>query len=180
MSSNGETNSCPIGSPQSVAQSVDEAAEEYLPGMAQLKVAERAVLLEDMRYLAQADREKVRKLEAKKLWGTSDVNDVKEPEMGDLIVTGDIHVGSRDQAKVPEKLLSQPQLGPTKSKIPDWAKVVSAVLLGSGLGVGGLTALNALKNTAEEPPVSAVQQAADRWNEYDIEKWIPKPETREE
>lgn len=182
MSSNGESDTCPIKSPQSVEESAQEAAEMYLPGMAQLEAAERVVMLEDQRHLARADREKVRKLEAKRVFGMNDVSNVEEPEMGDLIVTGDIHVGSHDQAKVLEKLLNIPQSQiepePKEAKLPGWVKAAGVALLGAGLGAGMLVGVKVLEKREPSVPIPAAQQS-DKWNEYDIQKWVPNPEVEE-
>lgn len=176
MSSNNEAKACPTDSPQSVEESLEETVESYLPTMARLKAAEKAVMLEDLRRLARSDREKVRKLEAKRLWGLDDVSDVEESDMGDVIVTGDIHVGDHEQAGILAKLLgrqqSEPQLQRSEAGMPGWAKLVGAALAIAGIGAAGVAAYNVLKNDEAPVPVPAAQQG-DKWIEYDVGKWVP-------
>ncbi len=173
MSSNGESDTCPIGSTQSVAESVREAAEMVLPGMARIREGWEAVFLEDQRALAKADREKVRKLEAKKLWGVTDVANIEEPEMGNLVLAGDIHVNSAKQVgEVLGALSGQPQLPRQESppeprqelppeprqesppeprqesptpKMPGWAKLAGTALASAGISAASILGYGALR-----------------------------------
>ncbi len=186
MSSNGESSTCPIGSTQSVAESVREAAETTLPGMAQIREGWGAVMLEDQRALAKADREKVRKLEAKKLWGVSDVANIEEPEMGNLVLAGDIHVNSVKQVgevlgalsgepQLPEQPPPEPKQKVATPKMPEWVKSFGAVL--AGVGIGAVSIYGALKSREPSPVVVSTPVAkdvsTDRWMEYNLKKWIP-------
>jgi len=92
-------------------------------------------------------------------------------DVGDILVTGDINVGTNgSRPKVLDKILGQSANGgavATKPSASLWPKIVAAALLGGG-GVAGVNAL-----TDDTPPPAVVAPAPDRWSEFNVEKWIP-------
>ena len=127
-----------LTSQDQVEKAIAEAAQQYLAKEAKLAVASEAVMVQDLQALAAADREKVRGLEAKRLWqGVPQNNGDTMP--GNIIVCDDYNVNPA------------PQKG--GNKLLPW--IIAGTLglggLGTGLGIssflnkpvlGGSTTIN--------------------------------------
>jgi len=106
----------------------------------------------------------------------SDNSSPEDADMGgDITVTGDIHVGAPEQAKVLEKLLGQPRPQPASTpKMPGWAKLAGTALAGGGIVAASIAGYGAWKEK-QPPPVPATESTnTDKWTEYDVRKWTPE------
>lgn len=101
-------------SPPSLSDTANEAASQQYAKRAKLGTAMEAVMLDDHRKLARADREKVRLLENKRLG----IDTGAEDDVGDIIVTDDYHINEGGRGVF-------------------W-KVLGASLLGAGMVAGPL------------------------------------------
>jgi hypothetical protein len=126
MSSSNGPNTSPNGSTQSVRASLEEAAEEFLPGMARLEEAKKAVMVDDLRRLVRDDREAVRRYREKTVFGQDTPSSTEEPPVGNLVVAETIHFEERATPRPPKGLGIVGKL------------LVAASLLAGGAGAGVL------------------------------------------
>ena len=116
-----------LTSQDKVEKAIAEAAQQYLAKEAKLAVASEAVMVQDLQALAAADREKVRSLEAKRLWQGVPKNS-GDTMPSNIIVCDDYNVNPA------------PQKGGNK-----WIPWVVAGILGLG-GVGTGFGISSLLN----------------------------------
>jgi hypothetical protein len=156
-SGNGATIS-PNNSLPSAEETARAAAAEYLPKMAKLEEARRAIFLQDLESLAADERATVRRYRESKVFGNP-MPQLPGDDVGNVIVCDDYHV----QIGVPASPITQPAaVEPTSSPgVPaapaantpaagglTWPKTaaLAAALLGAGgAGVGVPWALGAFK-----------------------------------
>lgn len=142
--------------PPTAGETADEAYSQQLAKRAKMEVAREAVFLEDLREIARADREDVRKIKEKHLW--------KEPgsepaggggaggeDVGDIIVCDDYHA---------------PGSAPPAAN--GGVGTLAGLLIGAGLVAGGLLVGKAL---TAAPPVTNVNSREG----FVIELVPPKP-----
>ena len=130
----------------------------------------------------------MRKLEAKKLWGVTDVANIEEPEMGNLVLAGDIHVNSAKQVgevlgalsgqpQLPEQSPPEPRQESPTPKMPGWAKLAGTALASAGISAASILGYGALRGkqpvAVTIPPPVVRDAGTDRWMEYNLKKWIP-------
>jgi hypothetical protein len=136
----------------SLSQVATETAQAFGPHAAQLEIAEKAVLIDDMRRLAADERDTVARYREKTVFNRDpgERKDVDE-EMGNIIITGDIY--GRDVAKGvfgefkeggtpaeprPTEPTPPPPTPPAQNNSNGaWKKLLAAGLLGSGVTLGG-------------------------------------------
>jgi len=158
-------------SPPSVAQAVAATAAEWGPKAAKLHQLRQVILLEDLRSLAKADREKVRRYETKKLWG-QEPTQAAEPEMGDILIADNITIGQpapRDAAPAePATPSGQPAAAGALAKL-----ALAAALLGGGAGIGA--GLPWLAGRLKTPAPAAAAPGDDTWLDLRLAPPTPGP-----
>ena len=130
-----------------------EAALEHLKEIGKIRIADEAIMMEDVRELLAMDRAKVRAHNRRFL------GDVSEEEMGN------IHIGDVNQAA---PLMPAPSAPSSFSR-----KAIAAGLLalgGGGVGAGGMAIYDYL--TSDPPPAAESFVDTDTDTEYEM-KLVP-------
>lgn len=144
---NGSTASSP---PAGLPRAAAEAVEEYLPKAAKLKELQTAIMLEDLRALAQRDREVVRRYEDRKLFGDQPTPS-QEADMGDILIADNITVGAEARA------------GPLQAATPPttsaWKRAGQVAAIAAALG--GLPLAGVGLNALWQRPASEQNQPAE-------------------
>jgi len=161
-------------------QTAQQTAAEFGPSAAKLEVAEKAVLLDDLRRIGANERDTVSRYQEMKVFGKDPGKAGKaEDSMGHIII-GDIygrdvseHIfretsqQSKDEPKKePKKKTEQPAQQPAQeAKASPWkTAALLAAMAAGGAGIGSAPWI--ISAMRDKPDV-------DTRNEYDIEKYIP-------
>ena len=127
-----------------VSESIEEAAQQHLGKESKLDIAEKAVMVEDLRARAAADRKAVAdyRMKLKDRLGTSEDKD----DHGDIIVADDVNITH----------------GSTSSNggngLKSAAMIAGLLAGGGGMGAGVVALLNAIRQ-----PTTAVEQRTETW-----------------
>ena len=121
-----------LASSPTVSESIDEAASQYLGKQAKVETAIDGIFANDLRELAQADRERVAAYIAAKVPGLARSQKAKGKMPGDFIICDDYRKGTGTVAAV-----------------------TMGVVLTAALGFGGFGLWMAMQDrTPEEPPAA--------------------------
>lgn len=126
-----------------IDQTIRETAQSHLAKQSKVELGHDAVMLEDLRALALADREKVRLYEAAKVPGQA-AREGPDNEMGDIIICDAYHVQR-------------------------WPRAAWAVVVAAALATAGLVASQYQGTQSTPAPDSPVVEATDTDTLYDLQ-----------